>query len=152
MNHESSSFEINVSREAPNCLGFALFTLGIVPIEGFIHPGPIEIIDQFFDRVDSLEEADAVAAIQDLNQGRERGSGPEWYLSHMAVVDKQRPGYVIQVAFQGAPVEELKLDEAFEHYTDPTWPEGPHELMYLKIRQPAVMAAKSVSALRSDIL
>ncbi len=120
----------------PNCIGYVFYRMGIIPQEGYVEPSGVSLLDGLFERVSGLDDADAIAAVGDLNPGLKYGTEPMLFLSHMAVVDKAQRGYVSERAGAGADVAHVAIEEAFRSYTQPHRPEYIHELWYVRLIQP----------------
>jgi hypothetical protein len=132
MSVEGSRFprvhSVPVEMDRPsNCLGYAFYSLGIIPEEGYVDPWIIEI-EKYFDAAEGPHDADAVGAVYKIP--RRDGSGEISHLSHIAVVDKLHPEYVYERSYRGAAVTRVKIQDTFGPLL--TDPYEKHELVYLK--------------------
>lgn len=116
-----------------NCLGYAFYALGISPQDRVRWDNINILLNIYFDQVKTLKEADAIAAISDNNQERRFGKDPIWNFSHIAVVTKQKLGYVTERAATGEQIRMVTIKEAFQEYFSPNNTKN-HELIYLKLK------------------
>lgn len=133
--------------QEPNCVGYAVFSLGMTPSEVYVSPDRVKVSPEGvevclkglaprrFDRVEGPDQADIVASVFDLNATRRDGPAPNLHLTHMAVLDKKDPGYVSQRTRYGADVERhISIKDAFGSVLGPR-PSGiVGELWYLRAR------------------
>lgn len=118
----------------PNCIGYALYTLGIISEEKFFNPLSSEldsIVTEKFDRVPSLEEAD-VFAVKYSMFFKDSNKLVLTY-AHMAVADKQHPGFVTERAFSGGRVRKSAIEDVKNAYPRKLDDPNP-EYVYLKLK------------------
>lgn len=111
---------------APNCLGYALYTLGLTKEERFIHTDSVtQIINRLFEKVNTPEEADAIAFISRL--------GRKIDVDHIGLINKTDPTNVIQRARVGENISTIQLETLISDYMSiKLYP--PRELVYIKLK------------------
>lgn len=93
-------------RKEVNCAGFALYRLGVIPVDEFVDPQRVNVWS-LFDEVDKdhLENADCVAVLfcDPLFEDKE-------FPVHLAVLNKNKRGTIIHRLYYGAKITEESLE------------------------------------------
>lgn len=117
-----------VADEPSNCMGFAYWKLGLIAKEHFIDPGDLKGLLKDFDKVDFLEEAEAIAAIETDN---------EEHVRHIIVIDPEDRSFVVNRVGYAAPLKRVSLISMLSQFDKNTGLNrgGTIKVLYLKTKR-----------------